>query len=48
LAGSESVRDILIFERPVEGAGPYRLELPLRNLGGVGAACWEIPESALR
>jgi len=48
LAGGNSVRDFLIFQRPTEGAGPYRLELPLRNLGGVGVACWEIPESALR
>jgi len=48
LAPGRSVRDILIFERPAEGVGPYRLELPLRNLGGVGVACWEIPESALR
>jgi hypothetical protein len=48
LAPGTSVRDILIFQRPTETAGPYRLELPLRNLSGVGVACWEIPESALR
>ena len=48
LAGGKSVRDILIFERPSEGEGPYRLELPLGNLGGIGTARWEIPESALR
>ena len=48
LAPGGSVRDILIFERPSETTGPYRLELPLGNLGGVGLAAWEIPESALR
>jgi len=48
LAPGTSVRDILIFQRPTETAGPYHLELPLRNLGGVGVARWEIPESALR
>ncbi len=48
LAPGASVRDILIFQRPTETAGPYRLELPLRNLGGGGVARWEIPESAVR
>ena len=48
LAAGGSVRDILIFERPTRAAGPYRLELPLGNLGGVALAIWEIPESALR
>lgn len=48
VAPGSPIRDILIFERPTEAAGPYRLELPLGNLGGLGAACWEIPESALR
>ena len=48
LAGGRSIRDILIFERPTEPAGPYRLDLPLGNLGGVGVVSWEIPESALR
>jgi hypothetical protein len=48
LAPGKSIRDILIFQRPPEGAGPYRLELPLGNLGGSDVASWEIPESALR
>ncbi|MDP6636208.1 MAG: hypothetical protein QGG42_15015 [Phycisphaerae bacterium] len=48
LGPGKTIRDILIFELPDASAGPYRLELPLRNLGGVGLAAWEIPESALR
>ena len=48
LTPGDSVRDILIFERPAGSEGPYRLELPLGNLGGTGLAGWEIPESALR
>ncbi len=43
-----SVRDILVFERPARNTGPYRLELPLGNLGGSGTATWEIPQAALR
>jgi hypothetical protein len=44
----QTVRDVLVFERPPTSAGPYRLELPLGNLGGEGVASWTIPESALR
>lgn len=44
----KSVRDILVFEPPVKGTGPYRLELPLGNLGGKGLVICEIPESALK
>ena len=48
LGPGKSVRDILVFERPAGATGPYRLELPLGNLGGAGSAVWQIPESALR
>ena len=43
-----AIGDILLFERPDQSAGPYRLDLPLGNLGGVGVATWEIPAEAIR
>jgi hypothetical protein len=48
LGPGKKVRDILVFELPTPSKGPYRIEAPLGNLGGVGAATWEIPESAMR
>jgi len=48
LSPGKSVRDILVFEPPIKGNGPYRLKLPLGKLGGEGFATWEIPESALQ
>ena len=44
----KSVRDILVFEAPIKGNGPYRLALPLSKFDGEGFATWEIPESALK